>query len=204
MVFDGQAIKVEVQADGIAELRFDRGSEAVNKLDRLAFDELRRAIDAIKACPAIKGLLITSAKDAFIVGADIFEFTGVFKKPETEIEAFVAGNSAIISKIAELPVPSVAAINGFALAGDYRVMSTAAKIGVPEIHLGLFPGYGGTMRLPRLIGLAAAADWIISGAQRNAEEARQAGAADAIAAPGDLQAAARALLQDAINDKAGW
>lgn len=212
MVFDGQAIKVEVQADGIAELRFDRGSEAVNKLDRLAFDELRRALDAIKACPAIKGLLITSAKDAFIVGADIFEFTGVFKKPETEIEAFVAGNSAIISKIAELPVPSVAAINGFALGGgfeaalaaDYRVMSTAAKIGVPEIHLGLFPGYGGTMRLPRLIGLAAAADWIISGAQRNAEEARQAGAADAIAAPGDLQAAARALLQDAINDKAGW
>ena len=121
---------------------FERGNEAVNKLDALTFGELRRALDAIKATPAIKGVLITSAKETFIVGADIFEFTHIFKQPETDIEAFVAGNSAIITALDDLPVPTVAAINGLALGGgfelalaaDYRVMSNTAKIGFPEIY----------------------------------------------------------------------
>lgn len=211
MLFDGQTIKANVQA-GVAELRFERDSEAVNKLDRLAFDELRRAIEAIKAAPAIRGVLITSAKETFIVGADIFEFTSVFKKPEKEIEAFVAANSAIITALSELPVPMVAAINGLALGGglevalaaDYRVMSTGAKIGFPEINLGLFPGYGGTVRLPRLIGLAVAAEWIISGAQKSADEALHAGAVDAAAVPHRLLLAARALLHEAIVGKTDW
>ena len=73
---------------GIAELRFERGSEAVNKFDALAFGELRRALDTIEATPAIQGVLITSAKDTFIVGADIFEFTSVFKRPDKDIAGF--------------------------------------------------------------------------------------------------------------------
>jgi 3-hydroxyacyl-CoA dehydrogenase / enoyl-CoA hydratase / 3-hydroxybutyryl-CoA epimerase / enoyl-CoA isomerase len=212
MLFEGQTIKVDTQDGGIAELRFERGEEAVNKLDRLAFSELSRALDAIKTAPALKGVLITSAKDAFIVGADIFEFTSVFKRPEKEIEAFVAANSEIITRLADLPVPAVAAINGLALGGglevalaaDYRVMSKTAKIGFPEIHLGLFPGYGGTVRLPRLIGLAAGAEWIISGAQKSPDEALHAGAVDAVAETDQLHHAARALLRDAISGKADW
>src|ERR1700756_3190431 len=145
MLFEGQTIKVEAQEGGIAELRFDRTNEAVNKLDALAFEELRRALEAIKAASAITGVLVTSAKEAFIVGADVFEFTGIFKKPEIDIAAFVAANSALITQLSELPVPTVAAINGLALGGgleialgcDYRVMASSAKIGVPEIHLGL-------------------------------------------------------------------
>jgi 3-hydroxyacyl-CoA dehydrogenase / enoyl-CoA hydratase / 3-hydroxybutyryl-CoA epimerase / enoyl-CoA isomerase len=212
MLFEGQTIKLDVQDAGIAELRFERSNEAVNKLDALTFSELRRALDAIKATPAIRGVLITSAKDNFIVGADIFEFTAVFKRPEKEIEAFVGGNSALITTLADFPVPTVAAINGLALGGglevalaaDYRVMASTAKIGVPEIHLGLFPGYGGTVRLPRLIGLAEAAEWIISGAQQNADKALQAGAVDAVAMPDQLHLAARALLQTAISGRADW
>ena len=200
------------QDEGIAELEFERGNEAVNKLDALAFGELRRALDAIEATPAIRGVLITSAKDAFIVGADIFEFTGVFKRPEKDIEAFVGANSAIITALADLPVPTVAAINGLALGGglevalaaDYRVMSSAAKIGFPEISLGLFPGYGGTVRLPRLAGLGPSADWIISGAQQSPEQALRSGAADAVAAPDILRLSALAMLTKAVADKADW
>lgn len=212
MLFEGRTIMVEMQDGGIAELRFDRGAEPINKLDALAFDELRRVLDAIKATSAIKGVLITSAKEAFIVGADIFEFTAIFKRPEKEIAAFVAANSTLITALADLPVPTVAAINGLALGGglevalaaDYRVMSSAAKIGVPEIHLGLFPGYGGTVRLPRLTGLAEAAEWIITGAQQDAVKAMLAGAADAVAEPESLLLAARALLQTAISGKDDW
>ncbi len=212
MLFEGQTIKLDVQDGGIAELKFERGNEAVNKLDALTFGELRRALDAIKATPAIRGVLITSAKDAFIVGADIFEFTSVFKRPEKDIEAFVGANSAIITALADLPVPTVAAINGLALGGglevalaaDYRVMSSAAKIGFPEIFLGLFPGYGGTVRLPRLAGLAPSADWIISGAQQGPEQALRLGVADAVAAPDILRLSALAMLTKAVADAADW
>jgi 3-hydroxyacyl-CoA dehydrogenase/enoyl-CoA hydratase/3-hydroxybutyryl-CoA epimerase/enoyl-CoA isomerase len=212
MLFEGQTIKVDTHDGGLAELRFERGVEAVNKLDALTFSELRRALDAIAATPAIQGVLITSAKDNFIVGADIFEFTRVFKQPEKDIEAFVGANSEIITALSDLPVPTVAAINGLALGGglevalaaDYRVLSSAAKIGFPEISLGLFPGYGGTVRLPRLSGLSASAEWIIFGAQQSAERALQAGAVDAVAVPQELHAAALAMLKMAIEGRADW
>jgi 3-hydroxyacyl-CoA dehydrogenase/enoyl-CoA hydratase/3-hydroxybutyryl-CoA epimerase/enoyl-CoA isomerase len=212
MLFEGQTIKVDTHDGGLAELRFERGVEAVNKLDALTFGELRRALDAIAATPAIQGVLITSAKDNFIVGADIFEFTRVFKRPEKDIEAFVGANSEIITALSDLPVPTVAAINGLALGGglevalaaDYRVLSSAAKIGFPEISLGLFPGYGGTVRLPRLTGLGPSAEWIIFGAQHSAEKALQEGAVDAVAGPEQLRAAALSMLKMAIEGKADW
>ncbi|MGA7386187.1 MAG: fatty acid oxidation complex subunit alpha FadB [Methylocella sp.] len=212
MLFKGQSIKVDTHDGGLAELRFERGVEAVNKLDALTFGELRRATGAIAATPAIRGVLITSAKDTFIVGADIFEFTDVFTRPEKDIEAFVGANSEIITALSDLLVPTVAAINGLALGGglevalaaDYRAMSSTAKIGFPEITLGLFPGYGGTVRLPRLAGLERSAEWIIFGAQHSAERALQAGAVDAIAVPEELRAAALAMLKMAIEGNADW
>jgi len=212
MLFEGQTIKVDTHDGGLAELRFERGVEAVNKLDALTFGELRRALDAIAATPSIQGVLITSAKDAFIVGADIFEFTSVFKRPEKDIEAFIGANSEIITALSDLPIPTVAAINGLALGGglevalaaDYRVLSSTARIGFPEISLGLFPGYGGTVRLPRLAGLGPSVEWIIFGAQHSAERALQAGAADAVAVPEELRAAAIAMLKMAIESKADW
>jgi 3-hydroxyacyl-CoA dehydrogenase/enoyl-CoA hydratase/3-hydroxybutyryl-CoA epimerase/enoyl-CoA isomerase len=215
MIFDGRTIKVfplETDQDGIVEMRFEREQESVNKLDVLAFDELRRATAAIAAAQGIKGLLITSAKDAFIVGADIFEFLPLFKRPNEEVAGFVEGNCAIITALGDLPVPSVALINGLALGGglelalaaDYRVMAATAAIGVPEIHLGLFPGYGGTVRLPRLIGLGPAAEWVMSGAQHKAEAALAAGAVDAVASPEGLRVAALTTLRLAIRSEADW
>src|SRR3984893_13466976 len=212
MLFDGQTIELDTHEGGLAELRFERRNEPANKLDVLTFGELRGALDSIAATPAIQGVLITSAKDAFIVGADIFEFTSVFKRPERDIEAFVGANSEIITALSDLPVPTVAAINGLALGGglevalaaDYRVLSSAARIGFPEISLGLFPGYGGTVRLPRRVGWGPSAEWIIFGAQHSAERALQAGAADAVAVPEELRVAALAMLKMAIEGKADW
>jgi 3-hydroxyacyl-CoA dehydrogenase/enoyl-CoA hydratase/3-hydroxybutyryl-CoA epimerase/enoyl-CoA isomerase len=91
-----------------------------------------------------------------------------------------------------------------ALAADFRVMSSAARIGFPEVHLGLFPGYGGTVRLPRLIGLVASAEWIASGAQHKPEAALEEGAVDAVVAPEDLRAAALATLERAIEAPGEW
>lgn len=215
MLFEGRTIKVsrlDKGQDGIVELRFERDQESVNKLDALAFDELRRAIGAIAGAQGVKGVLITSAKETFLVGADIFEFTGIFKRSEPEVADFVAGNSQIITALADLPVPTIAAINGLALGGglelalaaDYRVMSARAMVGVPEVHLGLFPGYGGTVRLSRLIGLDQSAEWIIGGAQHKADAALAVGAVDAVAAPEDLRAATLTLLAKAIAGEADW
>lgn len=213
MLFEGSTIKVFPPDEaGIVELRFERDKESVNKLDRLAFEELARAVELIAGTRGVKGLLITSAKEAFIVGADIFEFTAVFARPEAEVAGFVAGNSAVMTALADLPVPSVAAINGLALGGglelalaaDYRVMASTAAIGFPEIHLGLFPGYGGTVRLPRLIGLAASADWIITGAQQKADAALTAGAVDAVATLDGLKIAALSTLRLAIGGQSDW
>jgi 3-hydroxyacyl-CoA dehydrogenase / enoyl-CoA hydratase / 3-hydroxybutyryl-CoA epimerase / enoyl-CoA isomerase len=212
MLFDGDAIKVQDLGEGLVELCFGRKGESVNKLDRLAFGELRGALEILAKTPDLKGVLVTSAKDVFIVGADIFEFVEVFGQEPEDVAAFAAGNAAIMTALSDLPAPSVAVINGLALGGgfevalaaDYRVMSSAAKVGLPEVTLGIFPGYGGTVRLPRLIGLAEAAQWIISGAQQTAETALEQGAVDAVGAPAELRGAALSLLRHAIASPAEW
>ena len=212
MLFDGAAIKVRDLGDGLIELTFDRHSESVNKLDRLAFGELKSALDIIGKAPGLKGALVSSAKDVFIVGADIFEFEKAFGQAPAEVEAFLGGNAAIVTALGDLPVPTVVAINGLALGGgfeialaaDYRVMSSAAKVGLPEVTLGIFPGYGGTVRLPRLIGFAEAANWIVSGAQQSAQTALSLGAVDAVAKPEELRAAALARLEAATANPEDW
>ncbi|ACK50360.1 3-hydroxyacyl-CoA dehydrogenase NAD-binding [Methylocella silvestris BL2] len=212
MIFDGETIRVEALGGGLFELRFDRKGEAVNKLDRLAFSELAQAVDALVKTPGLEGALITSAKDAFIVGADIFEFVDVFQRGEAEVAEFVAANAKIITALSDLPAPTVAAINGLALGGgfevalaaDYRVIADAAKVGFPEVTLGIFPGYGGTVRLPRLIGLVESANWIISGTPRSAAVARDQGAVDAVAAPDSLFETALALLKQAAANPGEW
>lgn len=212
MLFEGETIQVEELGEGLVELRFARKAEAVNKLDRLAFGELTRAIGVISNAPGLKGVLISSGKDAFIVGADIFEFVEIFRREEKDIADFVGGNARVVTALSDLPAPSVAAINGLALGGgfeialaaDYRVMSSSAKVGAPEVHLGIFPGYGGTVRLPRLIGLEESAQWIISGGQQTAETALARGAVDAVASPENLREAALTQLKQAVANPAEW
>ena len=161
MIYEGKAITVTALESGIVELKFDLKGESVNKFNRLTLNEVRQAVDAIKADASVKGVIVSSGKDVFIVGADITEFVENFKLPDAEL---IAGNleaNRIFSDVEDLNVPTVAAINGIALGGglemclaaDFRVMVDSAKIGLPEVKLGIYPGFGGTVRLPRLIGV---------------------------------------------------
>ncbi len=207
MIYEGKAITVKALESGIVELNFDLKGESVNKFNRLTLNDLRQAVDAIKADASVKGVIVTSGKDVFIVGADITEFVDNFKMADEEL---VAGNleaNKIFSDFEDLCVPTVAAINGIALGGgfemcmaaDYRVMSTAAKVGLPEVKLGIYPGFGGTVRLPRLIGVDNAVEWIASGKENRAEDALKVHAVDAVVAPDKLQAAALDLVKRAIS-----
>ena len=207
MIYEGKAITVKALESGIVELNFDLKGESVNKFNRLTLNDLRQAVDAIKADASVKGVIVTSGKDVFIVGADITEFVDNFKLPDEEL---VAGNleaNKIFSDFEDLGVPTVVAINGIALGGgfemcmaaDYRVMSTAAKVGLPEVKLGIYPGFGGTVRLPRLIGVDNAVEWIASGKENRAEDALKVHAVDAVVAPEKLQEAALDLVKRAIS-----
>jgi 3-hydroxyacyl-CoA dehydrogenase / enoyl-CoA hydratase / 3-hydroxybutyryl-CoA epimerase / enoyl-CoA isomerase len=206
-MFQGKAIRVELNGEGIAELCFDRRDGSINKFDTLTVDEFKCATDAIRAAPAVRGVIVTSAKAVFVVGADIFEFTSLFAQPESRIEAGVARQNEVFSAFEDLGVPSVAAINGLALGGglemalvtDARVMAETTQIGLPEVSLGLFPGFGGTVRLPRVTNAATAIEWISCGKPQSAQSAKSAGAVDAIVAPVALRSAAEKLLQDLIT-----
>jgi len=207
MIYEGKAITVKALESGIVELNFDLKGESVNKFNRLTLNELRQAVDAIKGDVSVKGVIVTSGKDVFIVGADITEFVDNFKLPDEEL---VAGNleaNKIFSDFEDLGVPTVVAINGIALGGgfemclaaDYRVMSATAKVGLPEVKLGIYPGFGGTVRLPRVIGVDNAVEWIASGKENRAEDALKVHAVDAVVAPEKLQEAALDLVKRAIS-----
>ncbi len=210
MKFSGNAITVQSTDDGIAELCFDLQDESVNKFNALTLDELKEATTAIAADTSIKGVIVTSGKPVFIVGADITEFGALFGGSEESVREKILGiNFEIFNAFEDLPVPTVAAINGIALGGglemalvcDYRVMSETAKIGLPETKLGIIPGYGGTTRLPRLIGADNAIEWIASGKEQKAEQAHKCGAVDAVVAPELLRDAAVSLLKQCIDGK---
>ncbi len=207
MIYQGKAIQVDVN-DGIAQLTFDLQGESTNRFNDLTLNELKEVATALSDSSGIKGLIISSAKSTFIVGADITEFGELFgNNSEAELAALPYKlNTEVFNLIEDLPFPSVAAINGLALGGglemcllaDYRVMASDAKIGFPEVNLGIFPGYGGTVRTPRLIGGDNAVEWISGGKQYKAPAALAVGMVDAVVAPEQLNEAAMDLLQKTI------
>ena len=210
MIYSGKAITVQATDDGIAELCFDLQDDSVNKFNALTLNELQEATAAIAADTSLKGAIVTSGKPVFIVGADITEFGTQFGGSENETADKILNiNFEIFNAVEDLPIPTVAAINGIALGGgfemglvcDYRVMSETARIGLPETKLGIIPGYGGTTRLPRLIGADNAIEWIASGKEQKAEQALRFGAVDAVVAPELLREAAVSLLQQCIDGK---
>jgi 3-hydroxyacyl-CoA dehydrogenase / enoyl-CoA hydratase / 3-hydroxybutyryl-CoA epimerase len=186
------AFQLAIDEDGLAVVTFDLPGEKVNKFSRAVLTELDGLVSRLAAEPRIRALLIESGKpDVFIAGADVKEF--VTARPE-EAEASVRPVQALFERVARLPFPTVAAIDGvclgggteFALACDYRLMSDSkkARIGLPEVRLGIFPAWGGSTRLPRLVGLQAALDLILTGKTLDARRAKRIGLVDeAVPAP---------------------
>lgn len=203
MIFQGNTIQVEKTDQGFAELVLDAKESKVNILNTGALQELRAAVDAIKSQGDIKGLLISSAKDSFILGADINEFLTKFALPHEELLANLNFTHSIFNDIEDLPYATVTAINGEALGGgfelalstDFRVIADNAKVGLPEVNLGIIPGFGGCVRLSRLIGAENALEWITSGKSQSANAALQVGVADSVVNAALLRESALDLLQ---------
>lgn len=210
MIFEGKAIQVSVDANGIAELCFDQKSASVNKFDQTTLSEFREAIGIIASSDEIKAVLVTSGKPVFIVGADITELHLNFDLPHEQIkQQMLKVNHEIFNAFEDLPLPTVVCISGLALGGglemaltaDYRVMSTKAKVGLPEVSLGIIPGWGGTVRLPRVIGADNAIEWITTGKHYRAQDAFRAGVVDAIVEPQAVKAAGLTMVQQCLDGK---
>ena len=212
-MFQGQSLRIASLAeDGLFELCFDRQGESINKFDERTVDELRQATKLLAAEPSLRGVLVTSAKDVFIVGADITEFGGKFSKPAEQIAEDVLRSNDVFVAFEDLPAPTAVAINGFALGGGlefaltgaFRAMSEAAQVGVPEVKLGLFPGFGGTVRLVRLAGPATASEWVAGGKPATARAAMDAGVVDDVAPAADVRGRALQWLHRAASGEIDW
>ncbi|RMH93065.1 3-hydroxyacyl-CoA dehydrogenase [Lysobacter pythonis] len=202
--FDGLALRnwrLKQRDDGVLVLLFDRDDQSINAFSQEVLVELETALERIALEPP-KALVIASAKaSGFIAGADIKEFAE-FDRKGTVADAIRRGQMTF-EKLARLRCPTVAAIHGFcmgggteiALACDYRVASTDAstRIGLPEIKLGIFPGWGGSVRLPRLIGAPAAFDLMLTGRSVSASAAKAMGLVDKTASPATLEDTAAQL-----------
>ncbi|HBJ47891.1 MAG TPA: fatty acid oxidation complex subunit alpha FadB, partial [Deltaproteobacteria bacterium] len=212
MEYKGQAIQCRTLGNNIVELTFDAQGESVNKFDQNSLSELSEVVKELEADKSVSGLLVSSGKGVFIVGADITEFLKGFQVPQDELVQWVRDAQQVFTDLENLHFPSVCAINGYALGGGfefglactYRVASTKAIVGLPEVKLGLLPGFGGTSRLPRLVGADNALEWIAGGTEYKPEKALQIGAVDAVVEPEILRDAALDLLTRAIGGELDW
>ena len=184
---------------GIATLTIDR-PDRLNALGRQTLEELEAAVGGCVADPEVSGVVITGAGDrAFVAGGDIAELAML--EPLQAVQASRLGQR-VFGTIERAGKPIVAAVNGFALGGGcelalachLRVASKNAKFGLPEVKLGTIPGYGGTIRLPRLIGKGRALEIILTGEMIDASEAERIGLVNRVTEPDDLLDTCRDLL----------
>ncbi len=212
MLYSGQAFHLENLPNNILKVIFDLKDQSANVFNEQALKELGEVLEVIKK-QSVKGLLFTSGKPSgFIFGADVTEFLDHFKKSEEEMKIWISGINKIFSGYEDLPFPKVALINGFALGGgceialtmDYRLASPKAVLGLPETKLGIIPGWGGTVRLPRLIGADHAIEWITGARHYKADEALKFGAIDGIIEDGKLEEAGIKLLLKCIDSEMDW
>jgi len=211
MIYQGKSLSAQLLEDGIVELKFD-AQGSVNKFDQATFEEYTSVVAAINNCTDAKGVMVTSGKSSYIVGADITEFLASFNEPEESLVSWVKQSSDVFDSFEDIQLPTLAAINGIALGGgcemtlvcDYRIADTSVSIGLPEVKLGLMPGFGGTVRLPRIIGADNAVEWMSTGKAHRGDAALAVGLLDAVVAPDKLRSSAINMLKLAIAGKLDW
>jgi len=208
MLFSGQAFQLS-DHDGVLELCFDSQNEKVNVFNKIALKEFGDVLKVIESQTTAKGLVMTSAKSVFVAGADITEFLDYFEQPDEVLRTMLNEVNGMFNRFEDLPFPTVAAINGEAqgggfevcLACDFRIAGSAARVGLPEVKLGIMPGWGGSVRLPRLIGVDNAVEWMCAGGSKRATAALKDGAVDAVVADDALRQSAFDLVEDASAGK---
>src|SRR6185295_2153200 len=182
-------IRREVTAEQICILTFDRTGSSANIFDRGTMNELNEHLDFVAAHPELKGLVLCSAKKSIVIaGADLHSIAA--ETDPAKLRELIEFGQRVFNRIAALPLVSVAAIHGacvgggfeISLACDWRVASTdrATRIGLRETQIGLLPAWGGSTRLPRLIGLPKALDIILAGKTPVAKQAFKYGIVDAL------------------------
>jgi enoyl-CoA hydratase/carnithine racemase len=190
-------VRVEIK-DGIGTIRLER--PPMNALNTQVQEELRAAATAASADPEVRAVIVYGGEKVFAAGADIKEMADM---SYVDMATRAADLSSALGAIARIPKPVVAAITGYALGGgcelalacDWRVVADDAKLGQPEIKLGVIPGAGGTQRLARLVGPARAKDLVLSGRMVDAEEALRIGLADRVVPAAEVYEAAAALVR---------
>jgi enoyl-CoA hydratase len=195
-----ETLIVEIE-EAIAVATINR-PQVLNALNRATMGELDAAMTALMADSRVGAIVLTGAGDrAFVAGADIREFNDLTSARAAA--TYARQGQAVLNRIENGPTPVIAAINGFALGGgcelamacDIRLAADTARLGQPEINLGILPGYGGTQRLPRLVGRGMAKMLCLSGDPISASEALRIGLVDRVVPAADLMAEARALAR---------
>jgi len=196
-------IRFQAENDGVATVTLNR-PDKLNALNRDTMGELADAFSHVRDDAAIRGLIVTGAGEkAFVAGADIKELAVL---SPLEAQALSQRGQAIFRTLETMQKPSVAAVNGFALGGGLelamsctmRIASPGAKFGQPEVKLGIVPGYGGTQRLPRLVGRGRALDILISGEMIDSTEAHRIGLVNYIVPQDELLAFSRVWLHKVL------
>jgi len=191
--------------DGIAVVTINR-PDKLNALNNAVITELGHAAEAAGADPAVSAVILTGAgPKAFVAGADIAELS---TQGPIEGKARAQKGQAVFRRIEQLGKPVIAAVNGFALGGGcelamachMRIAAENAKFGQPEVRLGIGPGYGGTVRLPRLVGRGRAIELLLSGAMIDAQEAWRIGLVNRVVPAGEAVAEAEKLLRTILEN----
>jgi len=205
MAIDYRHWKSESDRDGIVWLSFDKADASTNVLSAEVMAELERILEEL-AAKNPRGLVIRTAKDSgFIAGADVEEFTRI--KDADEAMRLVGRGWGLYNKLAALPFPTLALVNGFCMGGGvelaiacrYRVAvdQPGTRFALPEVMLGILPAWGGVMRLPRLVGPAAALDMLLTGRSVDARRAKRMGLVDAAVPPRIQENTARMMVLEA-------
>lgn len=190
-----------LERDGAVAVVTLNRPRVLNALDTQTLDELRRAVLDVKHDDAVRCVIVTGAGEkSFVSGADIQQLAAL---TATEAKAYAANGQHVFDLVENLGKPVVAAINGYALGGGcelalactFRFAADTARLGLPEIKLGLIPGYGGTQRLPRLVGKARALDMILTGRMVDAQEALGMGLVHRVVTASELMAEAKRFAQ---------
>ncbi|MFV2111638.1 enoyl-CoA hydratase/isomerase family protein [Micromonospora sp. LOL_025] len=200
----GEFVRLETK-DGIGTIRLER--PPMNALNTQVQEELRAAAAAATADPGVRAVIVYGGEKVFAAGADIKEMADM---SYVDMADRAAGLSSALGAISRIPKPVVAAITGYALGGgcelalacDWRVVAEDAKLGQPEIKLGIIPGAGGTQRLARLVGPARAKDLIMSGRMVDAQEALRIGLADRVAPAAEVYDTAVELVRPYLTGPA--
>ena len=207
---EGPGVMFETRRDGLAFLIFDKPGEKVNTLSSPIVAVLEILLDQAAHDKNVRGLIVASAKPgSFIAGADVREIQALQSVQEAE-NASRKGQQ-LFDVLEKLPFPVVAAINGTCLGGGtelalacrFRVAADdpRTEIGLPEVRLGILPGWGGTQRLPQCVGLPRALDLILTGRSLNARKALKAGLVDAVAPPEYLLETAERIVREAADGR---